>query len=105
MVPNTFLQPCMTAFQPALPGWLEQFDRVAVGIFNLDLSATGSRFHLVAEMDPGLLERGDAGWQVGNFQHHPIPSSRLLCLTSRHRSWDAPGPLRRICASPSETFA
>ena len=50
-----FLQPRMTASQQALPSWLEQFDWVAVGIFNLDLSATRSRFHLVTEMDPSLF--------------------------------------------------
>ena len=45
----------MTASQQALPSWLEQFDWIAVGIFNLDLSATRSRFHLVTEMDPSLF--------------------------------------------------
>ena len=50
-----FLQPRMTASQQALPNWLEQFDWVAVGIFNLDLSATWSRFHLVTEMDSSLF--------------------------------------------------
>jgi hypothetical protein len=55
MVPDTFLQPRMTASQQALPSWLEQFDWIAVGIFNLDLSATRSRFHLVTEMDPSLF--------------------------------------------------
>jgi len=38
-----------------LPGWLEQFDRVAIGIFDLNLFATWSRFDLVAELDPGLF--------------------------------------------------
>ena len=45
----------LTAVGDALAGWLKQFDRVAIGIFDLDLSATWSSFHLVTEMDPNLF--------------------------------------------------
>src|SRR5689334_330768 len=38
-----------------LSSGLESLDRIAVGILDLDLTASRSRFHLVAEIDSGLF--------------------------------------------------
>src|SRR5438552_2751832 len=39
---------------------LEQLDRIAVRVLDLDLSPAGSGQHFIAEMNPGVLERFDA---------------------------------------------
>ena len=40
--------------------WLEQFDWIAVRIFDLYLPAARTDLHLVAKRDAGVSERGDA---------------------------------------------
>ena len=42
-----------------LSSWLEQFDWIAVGIFDLDLSADGTSLHLIAKLHARVLERVD----------------------------------------------
>ena len=44
-------------------GGLEEFDGVAVGVFDLDLVAAGAGDEVVAEVDALVFEFGDAGGQ------------------------------------------
>ena len=62
----------------------EKLDRIAVGIVDLNLAAARTCFHLVAEMDARLLERGNAARQIGDFQHDAVPSAGLLMQAVRH---------------------
>ena len=68
-----------------LAGRLEQLDRIAVGIFQLDLFAAGAYFHLIAKMKPGVLQRLSPGRKIRNLEDHPVPPAGLLSATIRHR--------------------
>src|SRR5262249_32753548 len=67
-----------------LPGlWLpcarlEELQRIPVRIFQLDLLAPWSDFHLVPEMQSGLLEGLDARGKIRHSKDDPIPATRLL---------------------------
>src|SRR5262245_2149565 len=76
----------ITAGFVGLSRGFEQFERVAVRIFDLNLSSAWTHFHVVSEGDAGSLQRGDAGREIGNAQHDTIPSAGFLTLTVRHRS-------------------
>ena len=67
---------------------LEQFNRIAVRIFQLDLLAAGTHFHLIAKPEPGLFQCCDMSGKIGNLKDHPVPSPGLLVMTTWHR----PGP-------------
>ena len=43
----------------SLLSWLEELDWIAVGIFDLDLSAEGTSLHLIAKLHPRVLQRVD----------------------------------------------
>ena len=60
------------------PRGLEKLDRIAVRIFELNLPAAGTRFHRVAQMQPGSPERLDACRKVGHAEDDSIPSTGLL---------------------------
>ena len=62
---------------------LKQFDRIPVRIFQLDLLAAWTYFHLISKDQAGLFERFDSGRQVVYVQNHSIPSARFLPLTIR----------------------
>lgn len=51
---------------------LEQLDWVAVGIFNLNLSAAGTSLHLIATFHAGVFQNLDSRWQVRDSQHRPV---------------------------------
>src|SRR5262249_24339161 len=63
---------------------LEQFDRIAVGIFHEDLLAARTDFHLVAKARGEGPELADACGQVLHLEDHPVPATRLLLPTVRH---------------------
>ncbi len=60
-----------------LAGWLEELERIGVGILELDLSASWARFHVISEMEPGFPQRLDTGGQIGYAKDDPIPASRF----------------------------
>src|SRR5262245_6531066 len=64
---------------------LEQLDRIAVRVFDLNLASARTGFHLVAEAEAAALERGDAAWKVRDFQDDAVPPAGLLTLTVWHR--------------------
>src|SRR5438034_613778 len=68
---------------------------VAIGIFDLDLSAEGTSLHLIAKLPPRVLQRVDLGRQIRHAQDHSIPSARLLGFAAGHRA-------RSRCSRPTE---
>jgi len=89
-----------------LMSWFEQLDGIAVRVFQQDLLAAGANFHLIAKMEPRLLESFDAGRKVSHLQYHAVPSARFLMLSTGHgRDPDAPGPLRISFRLPFDTWA
>src|SRR5437867_386862 len=79
----------------SLLSWLEELDWIAVGIFDLDLSAEGTSLHLIAKLPPRVLQRVDLGRQIRHAQDHSIPSARLLGFAAGHRA-------RSRCSRPTE---
>jgi len=55
-----------------------QFDGVSVGIFDLDLSAGGTDFDVIAEAQSSLLHGRDARGKIDHVQDDAIPTARLL---------------------------
>jgi hypothetical protein len=78
-----------------LSRWLEQFDRIAVGIFDLDLSAGGTSLHLIAKLHARVLKHVDLYRQIRDVQNNSIPSARLLGFAAGQ--W-----ARARCARPTE---
>src|SRR5712671_995098 len=66
--------------------WLEELDGIAVGIFDLDLSAGGTSLHLIAKLHTRDLQRVDLRRQIGDAKDHAIRSARLLGLAAGHRT-------------------
>jgi hypothetical protein len=81
--------------KPSLSSWLEQLDRIAVGILHLNLAPTRTDLHLIAELHPSFRQRVDPREKIGDAQDHPIPSARLLRLTTGHGT-------RAGCSRPTE---
>src|SRR5258706_8020433 len=76
-----------------LPGRLEQLDRIAVWIFQLDLLSRRAGLHLVAKMQPRLLQRLDSPRKVGHAKDHAVPPARFLTMPVGHRARPRrPGP-------------
>src|SRR5688572_3820675 len=65
--------------------WFKQLDRVAIRVFNLNLTSAWTAFHLVAKANADALEHGDTAQEVRDFQHDAVPAARLLTLTVRQR--------------------
>jgi hypothetical protein len=61
-----------------LSGRLEQFNRIAVWIFDLNLFAARTDFHLIAEACSSVLEFTDEGRQFLHVKDDTIPPTRLL---------------------------
>jgi hypothetical protein len=77
-----------------LSPWLEELDRIAVGILDLNLSPAGTSFHLIAKVHTRVRERLDLGGQIRYAQDNSIPSAWLLRFATGHRtrsrgSWPA----------------
>ena len=66
--------------------WLEQLDRIPVGILELNLFAAGSDFHLIPKTQAVSLERVDMGRKVDDSEDDPIPATRFLMTTVGQRS-------------------
>jgi hypothetical protein len=65
---------------------LEEFDRITVRIFDLDLFAAGAYFDLVPEMEPGLLQHLNQAAKIRYLKHNPVPSAGLLLTAIWHRT-------------------
>ena len=65
---------------------LEQLDRIAVGVEQLNLLASRANFHFVSKLEAGLLEGLDARRKIGNSKDDSIPAARLLTLTIGERT-------------------
>jgi len=73
---------------------LEELDRVAVGIFKLDLFSGRADLHLVAKVEPGLFQRLNLRRKISNVENHAIPSAGFLLVPIGHwagtrRAWPA----------------
>ena len=68
---------------------LEQLNRIAVGIFNLNLFAARAYLHFISKMQTGLFQLSDARWQIPHLKEHTVPSAGLLLTAIRH--WSGPG--------------
>src|SRR4030095_5586254 len=66
--------------------WFKQLNRIPVRVFDLDLSATRTHFHVVAKMKSRLLQPVDARWQIVYAQNDPVPAARLLTFPVGHRT-------------------
>ena len=69
----------------ALSRRLEQLDRIAVGILDLDLFAARTRLQVVPKMEAGFLQGLDERWKIVDPKHDTVPSARFLLLAVRHR--------------------
>jgi hypothetical protein len=58
--------------------WLEELDRVAIGVLQQDLLAIRSGYYFIAKMKRRRFQALDPGGKVGDFKDDPIPSARLL---------------------------
>jgi hypothetical protein len=97
-------QPPPFPFKPT--SWFKKLDRISVRLFDLNLPTTGASFHLVAEAKPRLPQRGHEGWGICPFNTSRFqPADACCCPSGIGREPDAPGPLSRICASPSDTLS
>jgi hypothetical protein len=67
------------------PGSFEQFYRVSVGVFDLNLLSARADFHLVSEAHALRFEVGNARRQVLDEENYAIPTSRLLPTSIGHR--------------------
>jgi hypothetical protein len=56
-------------------GGLEEFDRVAAGVFDQDLFAAGTGDDVVAEGDTGPAEFLDGGRKIGNLEDEAVPTA------------------------------
>src|SRR5258705_13192912 len=72
--------------QSKLASSLEQLDRIAVGIFQLDLLASRTYLQLIPKMQSSLFQHFNSSGQVFDLQNYPIPSTRPLLTTIRHRT-------------------
>src|SRR6185436_19473127 len=64
---------------------LEQLDRVAVGIFDLDLSPARPGQHLVPKAEAGFFQSFHALGKIVDPEHDPVPTAGRLFPAVRHR--------------------
>jgi len=57
---------------------LEQLDRIAIWIFNLNLFAARADLHLISKTQTRLFQLSDARRQVLHLQENAVPSAGLL---------------------------
>ena len=63
---------------------LEQLDRIAIGIFYLDLLAAWAGLHVIAKTKACFLQLLNAGVDVVDAQDHAIPPAGFLALSVWH---------------------
>ena len=61
---------------------LEQLERIAVGIFQLDLLAARAGFHPIAETQACLLQLFDRRRKIGHLEDDPVRSARSCARPS-----------------------
>jgi len=64
--------------QPSVASRLEQLNRVAVGIFNLNLFAAGAYLHLISKTQTRLFQVRNECRQILHLKEHTVPSAGLL---------------------------
>jgi len=62
----------------------EQLNRIAVGIFNLNLFAARADFHFISKTHACIFQVGNAHRQISYLKNHAVPSTRLLLTAIRH---------------------
>src|SRR6516225_9567104 len=67
---------------------LEQLNRIAVRIFNLNLFAAGAYLHFISKTQTGLFQVSDARRQILHVKEYTVPSAGLLLTAIRH--WSGP---------------
>jgi len=68
-----------------MASWLEQLNRIAVRIFNLNLFAAGPNLHVISQTQTRLLEVSNQGTQILHMKKHTIPSAGFLSTAIGHR--------------------
>jgi len=70
---------CVTvACNSSVDSSLEQLDRIAVRIFDLNLFAAGADLHFISKTQTRLFQVSDARRQILHLEKHTVPSARLL---------------------------
>src|SRR5258705_8373705 len=67
---------------------LEQLNRIAVGIFNLNLFATGADLDFISKTQTRLFQLRNARRQILDLKEHTVPSAGLLLTAIAH--WSRP---------------
>ena len=65
---------------------LEQLNRIAVGIFNLNLFAAGADLHFISKTQTRLFQLSNACRQILHLKEHTVPSAGLLMTAILDRS-------------------
>jgi len=65
---------------------LEQFNRIAVRIFQLDVLAAGTLFLVSAKVEFRLFQLCDTSGKISRVQDDAVPSARLLVIATRRRT-------------------
>src|SRR5438477_5459845 len=65
---------------------LEQLNRVAVRIFNLNLFAARANFHFISETQTRLFEVSNLRTQILHLKQHTVPPAGLLLTAVGHWS-------------------
>ena len=73
------------SFEGRLSRWLEQLDRIPIGILNLDLLAARTRFHVIPKMKVGGFQGLDERAKISDPKHDTVPTAGFLRLTVRQR--------------------
>src|SRR5262245_4142451 len=63
----------------------EQLNRIAVGIFDLNLLPTGAGFHFISKTHACLVQISNARRQILHLKHHAVPSAGFLLTAVGHR--------------------
>ena len=84
---------------------LEQLNRIAVGIFNLNLFAARADFHLISKTHASFSQISNPRRRILHLKKHTVPSAGLLLTTiGIDRDPEAPGPLKINLRPPIETW-
>lgn len=78
--------PLRSGQTPDLSSRLEELDRVAVRVFQLDLFSAWTCLDLVSKVESGFLQRLNSRWKIRDVKDHAVPPTRFLMTTIRHRA-------------------
>src|SRR5215831_159637 len=68
----------------SMASWLEQLNRIAVGIFDLNLLPTGAGFHFISKTPARLFQISNARRQILHLKQHAVPSAGFLLAAVGH---------------------